>query len=416
MENVNEKISVASTSKRVGGFLIDFGITFILYFIVLYNFGANVLTTSFGAKKDLNDYFAYATDSKLFEYTDNDKSSIQVVGTNQLAKNSDNNVYEAYKNDYYPAIKYFYSDFLVNDSRVNNREEAGIKYLYTKVFNLPSFESVNGLNIKTTDKEIYGDSKYYRYAVNSDGNVDTSLDIVLQDNYQNIIDGDDAEKKTNLINELNNYFYNASSNDSIFHKANEALINQQYYIDISNHSRLANWGIRAICYLPISFVIFSLIPLLRKNGESIGKLILNTAVTNKDGYQVKMKNKIYRSIFMFVFTSVCVLAPINSLYLFFAFVILCFINYGIMAISKNNEYHQALEDKIAKTIVIDKKKSQIYKNVEEENNFIKKTKIDNSKVEKNDIDYDSIMKEREKIYGKTNTNIKDVEFEEKKDN
>lgn len=369
---VNEAVQIASIGKRMGGFLIDFGITFVLYLTLLYSLGANVLSSSFGAKQDTANYFAYATDSGLFEYTDHTKSLIQVVGASSSASssNSDSEPARLYEKAYYPALKHFYCDFLVNDERIDNRKEAGREYLYTTVFGLPSFDSVEGLSVATSDEKLYGNSSYYRYALNDSGVVDLSADIVLQDQYQKIIDGEKKEEKTKLINELNAYYY--SSKDSLIYKANESLLNQNYYRTISDHSKMANWSIRLICYLPISFTIFALIPLLFKNGETLGKLATKTCLATSEGYQVTMKEKIIRSCFMFLFTSVCVIAPVSYLYLFSAFSLLCLLDYIIMILGKDDRL-LSLEDRISKTIVISKPHSQIFVDVsDKESHFSNK--------------------------------------------
>ncbi|GEM_PF-4053722 len=413
MKKISEAVQVASIGKRVGGFLLDFGITFVLYLVVLYSLGANVLTEAFGAKQDTTNYFSYVTDSGLFEYGDDKKMSVQVIGTNVMNRSSDaNNPPSLYKDSYYRAIKNFYCSFLKNDSRVDNREAAGQDYLYTTVFGLPSFDSINGQSLKSDDKKLCGESKYYRYSLNEEGKVDVTLDLSLQDKYQNVIDNGSNGEKAKLINELNSYYY--SDTNSLIYRANAILLNQNYYRILSNHSKMANWSIRLICYLPLSFTFFALIPFIRKNGETLGKLVSKTCLANEEGYQVTMKEKAIRCAFMFLLTSLCVIAPISPFYLFFAFAGVCLVDYVLMIVGKD-DLRRGIQDRIAKTLVVDKLHSQIFiDSQDEELHFLNqgKVSIPKEEIESDDVvDYDSIQKSREELF--LNSEVKAVEVEDK---
>ncbi len=413
MKKISEAVQVASIGKRVGGFLLDFGITFVLYLVVLYSLGANVLTSAFGAKQDTANYFSYVTDSGLFEYGDNKKMSVQVVGTNVMNRSSDiNNPPSLYKDSYYPAIKYFYCDFLKNDSRIDNREAAGQEYLYTTIFGLPSFDSINGQSAKSDDNKLYGESKYYRYSLDKEGKADVTLDLSLQDNYQKVIDSGSNEEKAKLVRELNAYYY--SDSNSLIYRANSFLLNQNYYRVLSNHSKMANWSIRLICYLPISFTFFALIPLIRKNGETLGKLVSKTCLANEEGYQVTMKEKAIRSAFMFLLSSICVIAPISPFYLFFAFLGVCLIDYVLMIVGKDDS-RRGIQDRLAKTLVVDKLHSQIFiDNQDEELHFMNQGKVSSSQNDTSSddiVDYDSIKKSRKELFG--NSEVKAAEVEDK---
>lgn len=371
MENSKDRFAVAPLGKRLWAFILDFLMVFVIYLVLLYTLGSGVLADSFGANKDTADYYDYATSSKIFEYQDESKKTIQVTGSNYYAIQSSAGVSSVSLYPYYySASEYFFADFCVNDPRIDRSEESkyGREYFYVEILGLPSFETVSGYSaedIASDESKLFGESAYYRYAVNEEGEADITSSAVLQNKHQAVIDGEDEEGKQALVNELNSYFYGNS--DSIFVKANSILMSSSYYASLSQHSRLVNWSIRLICFLPFSFTFFFLIPLFMINGETLGKLINGICLLGKDGYRVKMKSKLIRGAFMFVLSSIYVIAPLSTIYMIFGFFLLAMVDY-VIAMSTKNEFHLALEDRLAGTYVIDKKNSLIFDNESEEKN------------------------------------------------
>ncbi len=406
MEKLKDTITIAPLGKRMGAIILDFVMLFACYITLLYTLGTGVLSEKTGAKQDTLDFFDYAVSSRIYEYTNDSKAAIQIAGTNQYAAlSSAGEETPAVYPYYYEAAEYFFSSFCLNDSRIEKSDDAtyGKEYFFETVLKLPKKETVVSLSkeaIESDESKLYGDSAYYRYAVSSEGLADASS-VVLQNKYQEILAGDDETKKSSLISKLNSYFYGDS--DSIFVAASNILTSQSYYKNLSKHSQLVNWAIRAICYLPFSFAFFFLIPLLSKNGQSLGKMITGICLVGNDGYQVKMKNKLIRGAFMFVLASVYVIAPLSTVYLIFALFLVMMVDY-IITLSAKNEYRLALEDRLAKTVVIDKKKSDIYPDASfEEGSLSKegakeiKNKADEEPIEV--LDMDSISKAREEAHG-----------------
>ena len=412
MEKMKDTIHIASLGKRIGAFALDFVLTFALYLTLLYTLGTNVLAESMGSKADTINFYAFATDSKLFEYADESKTSIQVAATSYYVQESSaGNKAPSLYPIYYSSLDYFYNEFCPNDWRIENREgENGIKYsreyFHTIVLGLPDYDSTKNLTkeeITKDESKLYGESKYYRYAVNeATGVVDFSLPATLQSQYEAVIQGNDETAKAELINKLNSYFYGADK--SLFVQANQVLTEQPYYQTMSEHSKMTNWAIRLICYLPFSFAFFFLIPVLMKNGQTIGKLAFGTCLVGQDGYRVRPVSKLIRSGVMFLIASIYVIAPISNLYLVFLLFLVCLIDY-ITMVGARNPNSLALQDRLGKTVVVERKKSEIYENADDEERHLSGESSGDSAVSEANvkevevIDIESIKKGREEIFG-----------------
>ncbi len=406
MEKLKDTITLAPLGKRMGAFILDFLMLFACYIALLYTVGTGVLSTKMGAKKDTLDFFDYATSSRVYEYTNENKVAIQIAGTNEYAAlSSAGEKTPAIYKRHYEIAEYFYSSFCLNDNRIDEMKDAtyGKAYFFESILKLPAATSVSTLSeedIIADESKLYGESTYYRYAISSTGLADTSS-AVLQNKYQEILAGDDETKKTTLIGKLNSYFY--GDTDSILSQASSVLTSSSYYKALSKHSQMVNWAIRAICYLPFSFAFFFLIPLISKHGQTLGKMITGLCVIGNDGYQVKMKSKLIRNLVMFVFVSVYVIAPLSTVYLIFALFLVAMVDY-IITIGARNEYRISIEDKLAKTVVVNKKKSKIYKDASFEEGSI--SSVGAKEIKNRDIDepvevldMDSINKAREEAHG-----------------
>lgn len=108
--------------------------------------------------------------------------------------------------------------------------------------------------------------------------------------------------------------------------------------------------------IAISFVVAALLlvvgfPLLTKDGVTLGKRITGTTIANKYGYRLTKLQALYRGSLTFVLYYLLFILPIG------------FVSLIMMAITKNEA---SLVDKIALTVVLDKKASVVYSNAEEE--------------------------------------------------
>lgn len=106
---------------------------------------------------------------------------------------------------------------------------------------------------------------------------------------------------------------------------------------------------------------------------------------------------------MFVFVSVYVIAPLSTVYLIFALFLVAMVDY-IITIGARNEYRISIEDKLAKTVVVNKKKSKICKDASFEEGSI--STVGAKEIKNRDfdepvevLDMDSINKAREEVHG-----------------
>jgi len=112
------------------------------------------------------------------------------------------------------------------------------------------------------------------------------------------------------------------------------------------------------------------IPLLFKNGQSLGKYVTGLALVNKDGYKVKSSQVVIRFLVLGVFE----LGASLRLY-----VIPLFITSAAVTVSRGGK---ALHDIIASTYVVDARSSQIFNNFQEEERFFSEatSKSDKEKI------------------------------------
>lgn len=179
----------------------------------------------------------------------------------------------------------------------------------------------------------------------------------------------DAGKK-----QLRQYFY-VSDEEA---KENENLAKNHfiyYYTlsDLTSLSKLQNdykyfafFGttLPLVITIFIAFVIFYfIIPLLFKNGETIGKKVMHICLVNKIGYRYNRLQLIPRFLFP-MFLSVAVVFIMGFTIWPFIIVSVCLlISYLFVIFTKENK---ALHDYFAGTLVIDARESTWFKNIDEE--------------------------------------------------
>lgn len=108
--------------------------------------------------------------------------------------------------------------------------------------------------------------------------------------------------------------------------------------------------------LALSFVVAALplnllVPILNKDGVTLGKLLSNTTIANKYGYNLTKQQAVFRGLTAFL------------LYYLLFFIPIAFVSMVMIFISKKGK---SLVDVIAYTVVLDKKRSVIYRDADEE--------------------------------------------------
>lgn len=133
------------------------------------------------------------------------------------------------------------------------------------------------------------------------------------------------------------------------------------YVRSLNDQNIAIMRKSLVLFIPIfvgfSFIFDLLIPLILKNGQSLGKLITGTCLLTKDGYQIKFYQVIVRWLSYLIY---------GILLSAFTFLGTALISYTMLMFNKKR---RTVSDYVSGTIVVDKKNSIWFKTREEENRY-----------------------------------------------
>lgn len=191
-------------------------------------------------------------------------------------------------------------------------------------------------------------------------------------NYKDLIENDKGEMVSPSAYYTEEWFF--SNIGSITDKkeilnaaydATEDFYYQPYIQDLNKKLK----GIQAFIIFPSYFIsyftFFILIPILFKNGETLGKKVLNIGFVTKDGFTIKKRQIVVRQILLFVLTSL-VAFGIGIGFTSFAFLGLgIFIYYLATFISKTKK---SPVDYFAYTYLIDTRNSVWFLDANEEEN------------------------------------------------
>lgn len=147
------------------------------------------------------------------------------------------------------------------------------------------------------------------------------------------------------------------------YEAVKHFYHSDYYESINQHIKNVQYFI-FITPFALSFgIFFILIPMLFKDGETLGKKTMNIAVISMDGYKAKKRQILFREILLFIvifILGIVVGIGLTSLAVIAVGVVLLFIG---TLIPKNK---RSIFDFAAYTIVIDSVHSTWFKNKEDE--------------------------------------------------
>ncbi len=209
--------------------------------------------------------------------------------------------------------------------------------------------------------------KYIAFEGNSNITIDGYKTNILKINTStsNILDFNETDCTFTLIDSAK-YKLTISYFLSIFKTASEFVISNQKVKSLQNHS--TQIIVSAILWIIPVFIAFSLIynlliPILSKNGQTIGKYIFRLAILSKEGYHLKKIKYIPR---WFIYSVVEILLG------FMTFGGVFLITYTMFMFMKK---HQCLHDVIAGSIVIDNYESIYFSNPTEERFYEEKAAL-----------------------------------------
>lgn len=156
-------------------------------------------------------------------------------------------------------------------------------------------------------------------------------------------------KETTSVTQLSS-FYNQEFDKALSLFSN----NDDYYMDLARKITLFDIISIFISLSVALIVLYLIIPLCMKNGETLGKLLLSIGVVSlKDGFRAKKSQIIVRFVILYLFEIILSI---------FLIAIPLIVSFSMIVFNKKSS---ALHDYFAATICVDKKQCLIYKNYDE---------------------------------------------------
>lgn len=369
-ESSVEKISAifeAGIGKRLFSAIMD-AVIFLFVTIILYLFVFTPIAIS-GMSYESNQVLAskYQVASHLYVYQQiDDNNNYNIIEVKDYSEKIDASksgtvspVYKLSVDDYkfyLSHVYYYYTSYLTNKNvELPNDTEEKTYDAVKDNFVSPNYDKI----IEGTDKypkDVYTDDWFCTNILK----IGTDSSYFVRDTSKtNFLDQISVKEGSgDVIKELKTYCYNATSD---FYYSN-------YFSNLNNSIKWTQIFIIGMS-VTISYSIFYiLIPLLYKNGETLGKKVNKLALISASGYQVKRRQVLFREIVLFVALVLCScivgigLTSIATLGLGIVILLVCTL------ISKK---HRAPHDYAAYTLLVDAPKSVWFESKEAEEKAIK---------------------------------------------
>jgi len=217
---------------------------------------------------------------------------------------------------------------------------------YSKNWTINHIYSVNVLSLPSDPTPTSYSTHYFTYVLNSDGSVDQDARAIMKtdltsqglddvrDLYQNAY-----EKLGNLLSALDNK-YMLSVSTSYAYEASSRLISLVFATSI----------------------IYLLLPLIFKNGVSLGEKIIHLAYAKKSGYRLNYFQVMAKAILIYIPVALS-LYYLNVYTIVLSCVFLPFINFMVQLLSSSKT---SLIDKMVFITPLDAKESDLYSCADEE--------------------------------------------------
>lgn len=317
-----DELVLGQKYKRFLASLLDYILVFglaICLFMLLVNGTINIGFNNLEYK--LNQ-FKLEEESHLFDVTYSTNGDIEGVSLLTF----DVNKKEEYK-IFNEAIKNYYFEYLNNEDASN--QELNISYFL--------------FDTETLENSIF--------KIES---IDASIDeFVLKDEITNVSDGSKVSKddENEYFNAIKEFYMN--ENKGIYNLALTDFTNEERFNSLVTTLTQIERIEALICVAFSALIIVALPTILNKNSESLFMHIFKLGFSNRDGYKVKLTNRIIRAI-----TLVILLGISTYLYL-----IPLIINALIILLNKKDE--RSLVDIISNEVCLDLRYSYIYDSYEE---------------------------------------------------
>ena len=379
-----KNIVPAPLFQRTFAAIIDLVLAILIGAGVFLGF-SNIASNFSGVKAYINDYNSEIVSSGLMELKNNELVPFEYVSY----ENYQDIFFKFYNEYYHEQTKKDYDVYWFNVFIYGQKDELN-KYTEKELNDRPALMKVVGSSLFTYAKEG-NETKYNQFAIpraSENGTKELT----------------DYEKT-----ELRQYFYISDAEAKDNEKATTYRYVYYYALaDITSLSKLQNdynkyalYGVTLplVVAIIVTIVIFYfVIPLIFKNGETIGKKVMHVCLVNKLGYQYKRIQLLPRVLFPMLLTIIIVFFAGFSIWAFVGVSVVLLISFVFTIFTKDNK---ALHDYFAGTLVIDAKQSTWFKDINEEE---KAEKDVASYVEQVQANNDALT-ERNIIY--TNPHFKD---------
>ena len=269
-----------------------------------------------------------------------------------------------------------------------------------KLYEIKDLEKVNEdtkyaliYDLDVEDKSIFIDHAKYYFLHYKTGDVEGYIPETAKaedyraPNYLELIDG--KSPKEIYTNEwFESKVGELKTPEAVMEFAVKDMSEQRYYLDTNKAIK----GVQIFLILPpfvLSFSIFFIvIPLCFKNGETIGKKTMSLALINKDGYDVKKRQIVFRQIILLLYVSLSTFVIGIGLTSFATLGVGVLIYFVAAIIPKS---HRSFADFAAYTLLVDARTSVWFKDALEEH--AKDTEIEENieKYKKNKVENKNII-------------------------
>lgn len=389
MKNENSEplhsIVEAGIGKRLGAAILDGLVAIFLWLFLAMIVMTPIANAGLGYSANMNLGYQYQIASHLYVYQQqDDNGDISIVEVKDMTEKVDANKESQISSltkqtNLEPAyllshLYYYYSSFLTGENvELPNPTSSKTYDMVEDHFVSPDYldnvvdtqlKPAEYYTVKWFNNEILSVSdKGADYFDNTDENV-----------LATIKEGVDADKAVTFLN-------------SLISNAQGDLYYRDYYVKINNTIKWNQAFIIIPPYISVMGILYLLIPMLSKNGETIGKKFCHLAVISKDGYSAKKRQILFRFFVFFVEISLSLFAIGVNFTSIATLGVGVFILLMATLISKS---HRAPHDYAALTLEIDAQKSVWFDSPEIEQRHIdeleaKMERYKSSKVENKNI-------------------------------
>ena len=373
---MNKFLVEPQSYKRIFSYAVDVLLTTIMGIIIFATLGLNVLDNVFGGKEAAKNISSFAIDSGLAYRKSDKEASTSIFIYNAEGTEDEKNGYvstpsgEKGYEAYLDKVWYYYTEFLNveknPDERVVGREGYSLEDYYKH-----AYERVFGFTNDTC-----GENPYFTYKSEA-GVIDYTAKPVLNENYQQKVDISDET----ALNALLKYFYN-EENGNYSGLYYEALLNmegsyytessvQTYYYQELNKQTISLWLTNMICFAPFGLAFFFVIPLCSKKGQTLGKLIFKVSVVDERGFYMNWTQRIVRPLLVSLHFAL-LLIP-NTIFGFGLYFLSAIASFMFMVLGRNR---QNIHEKVSHTIVVDDRKSVVFKSIIDRAEYLTKNDLD----------------------------------------